>query len=219
MRQAGLAGVKRGKKRQLTKRDASKTASPDLVERRFTAVAPDRLWVADITQHATAEGWLYLAVVIDLFSRKVVGWATTAGSPCGMSERLYAELVVNALDMALKNRRPAPGLIHHSDHGSQYTSFAFGKRLQQAGILGSMGSVGDALDNAAAESFFSTLQVELLEQNTWASRSQLRLAIFEYIEVFYNRQRLHSTLGYLSPLAFEMNWQPAVESDKLLTVH
>lgn len=155
MRQAGLAGVKRGKKRQLTKRDASKTASPDLVERRFTAVAPDRLWVADITQHATAEGWLYLAVVIDLFSRKVIGWA--------MSERLYAELVVNALDMALKNRRPAPGLIHHSDHGSQYTSFAFGKRLQQAGILGSMGSVGDALDNAAAESFFSTLQVELLE--------------------------------------------------------
>lgn len=107
MRQAGLAGVKRGKKRQLTKRDASKTASPDLVERRFTAAAPDRLWVADIYQHATSEGWLYLAVVIDLFSRKVIGWA--------MSERLYAELVISALDTALKNRRPAPGVIHHSD--------------------------------------------------------------------------------------------------------
>ena len=104
-------------------------------------------------------------------------------------------------------------------HGSQYTSFAFGKRLQQAGILGSMGSVGDALDNAVAESFFSTLQVELLDQKKWATQSKLRLAIFNYIEVFYNRQRLHSILGYLSPLAFEMNWQPAVESDKLLAVH
>ncbi len=211
MRQAGLAGVKRGKKRPLTKRDASKTASPDLVERRFTAAAPDRLWVADITQHATSEGWLYLAVVIDLFSRKVIGWA--------MSERLYAELVVSALDMALKNRRPVAGLIHHSDHGSQYTSFAFGKRLQQAGILGSMGSVGDALDNAVAESFFSTLQAELLDQKKWMTRSELRLAIFDYIEVFYNRQRLHSSLGYLSPLEFEVTWQPTAEGDKLLAVH
>ena len=136
-----------------------------------------------------------------------------------MSERLYGELVVNALDMALQNRRPAPGVIHHSDHGSQYTSFTFGKRLQQAGILGSMGSVGDALDNAVAESFFSTLQVELLDQKKWATRSELRLAIFEYIEVFYNRQRLHSTLGYLSPLAFEMTCQPVAAGDKLLPVH
>ncbi len=192
-------------------RDPAKTASPDLVKRQFSAAAPNHLWVADITQHMTAEGWLYLAVVVDVFSRKVVGWA--------MSGRLYAELVVNALDMALKNRRPGEGLIHHSDHGSQYTSFAFGEHLQKAGLLGSMGTVGDALDNAIAESFFSTLQAELLDQWKWATRADLRLAIFDYIEVYFNRQRLHSTLGYLSPAEFEMNWQPAMEGDKLMAVH
>lgn len=204
MRQAGLVGVRRGKKRKLTKRDPLRAASPDLVERQFSAKAPDHLWVADITQHATSEGWLYLAVVLDIFSRKVVGWS--------MSQRLYAELGVNALDMALKNRRPSPGLIHHSDHGSQYTSFAFSKRLERSGILGSMGTVGDALDNAVAESFFSTLQAELLDQQKWATRAELRLAIFDYIEVYFNRQRLHSTLGYLSPLEFERSWQPPVEA-------
>lgn len=211
MQQAGMVGIRRGKKRKLTRRDPDRTGCPDLVQRQFTAVSPDRLWVADITQHATLEGWLYLAVVIDVFSRKVVGWA--------MGARLYAELVVSALDMALKNRRPGKGLIHHSDHGSQYTSFAFGERLEQAGLLGSMGTVGDALDNAVAESFFSTLQAELLDQRKWATRAQLRLAIFDYIEVFFNRQRLHSTLGYLSPVEFEMGWRPPVEGDKLLTVH
>ena len=114
---------------------------------------------------------------------------------------------------------PSAGLIRHSDHGSQYTSFAFGKRLEQAGILGSIGSVGDALDNAVAESFFSTLQTELLNQRKWATRPELRLAIFDYTEVFYNRQRLYSTLGYLSPTKFEMNWQPTAEGDELSTAH
>ena len=211
MRQADLTGVRRGRRRKLTKRDPTKTALPDLVERRFSAEAPDRLWVADITQHATAEGWLYLAVVIDVFSRKVIGWS--------MSGRLHAELVVNALDMALRNRRPKEGLIHHSDHGSQYSSFAFGKRRENTGILGSMGTIGDALDNAVAESFFSTLQAELLDRQEWATRTELRLAIFEYVEAFYNRRRLHSTLGYLSPTEFERNWQPTVEGDKLMPVH
>lgn len=136
-----------------------------------------------------------------------------------MSSHLYADLVVSSLDMALKNRRPGKGLIHHSDHGSQYTSFAFGERLEKSGILSSMGSIGDALDNAVAESFFSTLQAELLDHWKWTTRAELRLAIFDYIEVYFNRQRLHSTLGYLSPLEFERNWQPPVEGDKLLTVH
>jgi len=136
-----------------------------------------------------------------------------------MGARLYAELVISALDMTLKNRRPGEGLIHHSVHGSQYTSFAFGARLEKAGILGSMGTVGDALDNAVAESFFSTLQAQLLDQQKWATRAELRLAIFDYIGVYFNCQRLHSTLGYLSPLELELNWQPPVEGDKLLTVH
>jgi transposase InsO family protein len=126
------------------------------VKREFTPSTPERLWVADISQHKTGEGWLYLAVVIDAYSRKVVGWS--------MAEHLQAELVIKALEMAVWNRQPSPGLIHHSDHASQYTSLAFGQRLEKAGILGSMGSVGDALDNAVAESFFATLQVELLDR-------------------------------------------------------
>ena len=165
------------------------------MQREFTSDTPDRLWVADITQHPTEEGWLYLAVVIDAFSRKVVGWS--------MAEHLQAELVIKALEMAVWNRQPSPGLVHHSDHGSQYTSLAFGQRLEQAHILGSMGTVGDALDNAVAESFFATLQVELLDRRRWQTRAQLTTAIFEYTEVFFNRQRLHSTLDYLSPTEFE----------------
>lgn len=175
------------------------------MQRKFTPSVPDRLWVADITQHKTDEGWLYLAVVIDAYSRKVVGWS--------MAEHLRAELVTKALEMAVWNRRPSPGLVHHSDHGSlgsldpvgltQYTSLAFGQRLEKADILGSMGAVGDALDNAIAESFFATLQVELLDRRRWETRAQLATAIFEYIEAFFNRQRLHSTLGYLSPAEYE----------------
>ena len=139
MRDAGLVGVHRRRKRGTTKRDSVRPSYADLVQREFTADTPDRLWVADITQHKTNEGWLYLAVVIDAYSRKVVGWS--------MAQHLQAELVIEALEMAVWNRQPSKGLVHHSDHGSQYTSLGFGKRLEQARILGSMGAVGDALDN------------------------------------------------------------------------
>jgi len=176
MRKANLVGVHRRRLKGCTVRDPARPSYPDLVQRSFTATAPNQLWVADITQHATGEGWLYLATVIDVFSRVVAGWS--------MGERPVADLVVNALNMATWNRRPDSGLIHHSDHGSQYTSLVFSRRLQEAGILGSMGTVGDALDNAVAESFYATLQTELLDRNTWPTRQRLRSAIFEYIEAF-----------------------------------
>ena len=143
----------------------------------------------------TGEGWVYLATVLDVFSRKVVGWA--------MGDRATTELALRALNMAVGNRGPRPGVIHHSDHGSQYTSLAFTARMSEAGVLGSMGTVGDAFDNAAAESFFATLQTELLDRYFWPTRRTLMTAIFSYIEVFYNRKRRHSTLGYLSPKDYE----------------
>ena len=198
MCQAGLVGVHRRRLRGCTRRDPARPSYPDRVGRDFTASAPDQLWVSDLTQHATGEGWLYLAVVIDVFSRMVVGWS--------MGDRATADLVLGAVNMAVRNRRPGEGLVHHSDHGSQYTSLLFGSRLRDAGILGSMGSVGDALDNALAESFFAALQTELLDRNSWTRRDQLRSAIFEYIEAFYNRRRRHSTLGYHSPVEFERKW-------------
>ncbi len=195
MREAGFIGVHRRRKQGNTRRDPARPSYADLVKREFTPNTPDRLWVADITQHKTTEGWLYLAVVIDAYSRKVVGWS--------MAKHLQAELVIKALEMAMWNRQPSSGLVHHSDHGSQYISLALGQRLEKAHILGPMGTVGDALDNAVAESFFATLQVELLDRRYWQTRLQLTTAIFEYIEVFFNRQRLHSTLGYLSPTEYE----------------
>ncbi|CAA9580507.1 MAG: Mobile element protein [uncultured Truepera sp.] len=195
MREAGLVGVHRRRKWGSTRRDPARPSYSDLVQRSFTPSTPDRLWVADITQHKTGEGWLYLAVVIDAYSRKVVGWS--------MAEHLRAKLVIKALEMAVWNRRPSPGLVHHSDHGSQGGFKRSSQRLEQAGVLGSMGSVGDALDNAVAESFFATLQVELLDRRWWSTRRELTTAIFEYTEVFFNRQRLHSTLGYLSPTEYE----------------
>jgi transposase InsO family protein len=198
MRHEGLAGVHRRRRYGCTRRDPARPSYPDLVERSFTATAPDQLWVADITQHRTDEGWLYFSSVIDVFSRMVVGWS--------MGDRPVADLVLDALNMAVWNRRPARGLIHHSDHGCQYTSLVFTRRLEDAGILGSMGSVGDALDNAIAESFFATLQTELLDRDTWQTRQKLRSAIFEYVEAFYNRRRRHSALGYLSPAEFERRW-------------
>ena len=196
MQQASLVGVHRRKFSGTTQRDPKREAYPDLVERRFTVDEPNKVWVADVTQHETDEGWLFLAVVIDVYSRFVVGWS--------FAERFTAELVLNALEMALWNRQPAEGVIHHSDHGSQYTSLAFGQGLERSGVLGSMGSVGDALDNAVAESFFATLQTELLDRYHWPTCQSLRSAMFEFIHVFYNRQRRHSTLGYLSPSEFEM---------------
>jgi len=198
MREANLVGVHRRRLKGCTKRDPARPSYPDLVERSFTAAAPNQLWVADITQHYTSEGWLYLAVIIDLFSRIIAGWS--------MSDRPVADLVVNALNMAIWNRKPEKGLVHHSDHGSQYTSLVFSQRLENTGLLGSMGTVGDALDNAAAESFYATLQTELLDRNNWPTRSLLRSAIFEYIEAFYNRKRRHSTLNYLTPVEFEARW-------------
>jgi putative transposase len=195
MRSAGILGVHRRRRHGLTRRDPAATPAPDLVERTFTPPAPDRLWVADITQQRTDEGWLYLAVVLDAFSRRIVGWS--------MAEHLRTELVLDALDMAIAQRNPGPGLVHHSDHGCQYTSLAFGRRLQRAGLVASMGTIGDALDNAVAESFFATLECELLDRHAWATRAGLRTAVFDFIEVFYNRQRRHSTLDYLTPLDYE----------------
>jgi putative transposase len=180
--------------------DRQATPAPDRVERAFAPEqigAPNRLWVADITYVPTGEGWLYLAAVLDAFSRACIGWS--------MADHLRTELVVDAIELALARRRPAKdgGLVHHSDHGCQYTALAFGQRLQDAGIVPSMGSVGDCYDNAVAESFFATLKGELLDRHVWPTRAAARLAIFEYLEVWYNRQRRHSTLGYRSPAAFE----------------
>jgi putative transposase len=195
MRAAGLIGCHRRRRPGLTRRDPQAMSAPDLVGRCFTATAPDRVWTADITYIPTWSGWLYLAVVLDVFSRRVVGWA--------MAEHLRTELVLDALDMAIWNRRPAEGLVHHSDQGCQYTSLAFGRRLRQAGLVASMGSVGDCYDNAVTESFFATLECELLDRSRFATRAQARTAVFDFIEGFYNPRRRHSTLGYLSPAEFE----------------
>lgn len=193
MRLAGLVGIHRRK--GCRRRGAPHPIFEDLVERNFNPAVPNKLWVADITQHKTLEGWLYLSVVLDCFSRKVVGWA--------MSNRADAEMVLGAVRMAIHNRKPEFGVIHHSDQGTQYTSLRFGKHLDMSGILGSMGRVGSAGDNAVMESFFATLQTELFNRHKWWTRSQLQTAIFEFIEVFYNRERRHSYLGYLSPVEFE----------------
>jgi putative transposase len=201
MRTAGLQGCHRRRRHGLTRRDPQAAPAPDLVERNFTPPGPTRLWVADITQQRTGDGWLYLAVVLDGFSRRIVGWA--------MADHLRTELVLDALDMAIAHRQPAAGLVHHSDHGCQYTSLAFGRRLQQAGLVASMGTVGDALDNAVAESFFATLECELLDRYDRPTRQALRTAVFDFIEVFYNRQRRHSTLDYHTPLDYEQHRSPA----------
>jgi putative transposase len=197
MRELGIEGVsRRGKRRYKTTIPAKETpAALDLVRRSFQAAGPNRLWVADITYVSTWEGYLFLACVIDTWSRKVVGWS--------MRDDLKAELVVDALGMALTRRRPRPGLVHHSDRGSQYTSLAFGKTMQDAGILPSMGRRGDAFDNALAESFFATLETELLDRRSFKSRDQARLALFQWIEGFYNSRRRHSTLGQRSPDKYE----------------
>lgn len=195
MRAEGLQGVTRRRRKGTTRRDANAVPSDDLVTRQFRPDGPNELWVADITEHPTGTGKVYCAVVIDAWNRQVVGHS--------IADHLRAELVVDALDMACWRQRPNQGqTVHHSDHGTQYTSWAFGQRLRSAGLLGSMGTVGDALDNAVAESFFATLQTELLDRHVWADRRQLAQAIFEWIEVFYNQQRRHSTLDMLSPLSY-----------------
>ena len=167
----------------------------DLVERQFRPEAPIVLWLADITYLRSWEGWLYLAAIQDAYSRRIVGWS--------MAEHMRSELVVDALQMGLHRRKPAPGLVHHSDLGSQYVSLAFGQQARDAGIAVSMGSRGDAYDNAVAESFFATLKKELIHRRSWPSRRELSSAVFEYIEAFYNRDRRHSTLGMRSPAEYE----------------
>lgn len=197
MRKLGIEGVsRRGKRPVTTRRAEAASCSPeDLVRRRFQAPGPNRLWVADITYVPTWEGFLFLATVIDAFSRRCVGWS--------MCDDLRAELVLDALGMAVTRRRPEAGVIHHSDRGSQYTSLGFGKTLAEAGVVQSVGRRGDAFDNAVAESFFATLECELLDRRTFKRRDQARLEVFEFIEGFYNSRRRHSALGYVSPERFE----------------
>jgi len=196
MAQAGIAGIHRRRRRGCTWRDPDAEPSDDLVNRQFNPAAPDELWVMDVTEHPTPEGKVYLAVVLDAFSRIVVGWS--------IADHMRSDLVVDALQMAIWRRRPAPGAtIAHSDHGSTYTSWAFGRRLRGAGLLGSMGSVGDCFDNSVAESFFGTLQLELLDEHHWQSRQHLALAIFEWIEAWYNPRRRHSYCNMLSPVDYE----------------
>ena len=197
MREAGIRGASRRKWVVTTKRDRDARPAPDLVERDFAAPGPDRLWVADITYIPTAAGFLYLAVVVDAWSRKVVGWS--------MASHLRTTLVLDALEMALGRRRPE-AVIHHSDQGTQYTSIAFGLRCKQAGVRPSMGSVGDAYDNALCESFFATLECELLERRRFRSQAEARMDIFDFIEGFYNPRRRHSALGYLSPADYERRY-------------
>ena len=199
MRQAGLHGCHRRRALHTTHRDPRAEPAPDRVQRTFVASAPHALWLADITYVPTLwEGFLYLAVILEVFSRRVVGWS--------MAGHLHTELVVGALQMAVWNRRPGEGVIHHSDHGCQYTALLFGEHCQTVGIRCSMGSVGDCYDNAMAESFFATLECELLARHTFRTQIEARSALFEYIKVFYNRQRRHSALGYLSPDAYERRW-------------
>ncbi len=196
MRAAKLVGASRRRSRVMTtQRDKDARPAPDLVDRNFVASRPNQLWVADITFVPTASGFLYLAVVLDAWSRKIVGWA--------MANHLRAELVLDALEMAIGQRRPG-NVIHHSDQGSQYTSLAFGKRCQEASVRPSMGSVGDAYDNAMCESFFATLECELLERRRFASQAEAKMACFSFIEGWYNPVRLHSSLGYRSPMAYEV---------------
>ena len=195
MRQAGISGLVKVKKGRTTIRVPGVRVADDLVERKFRPDGPNVLWVADITYLRTWEGWLYLAAVQDAYSRRIVGWA--------MTEHMRTELVADALQMAVARRRPEPGLIHHSDQGSQYVALGFGQQARDAGIAVSMGSKGDAYDNAVAESFFATIKKELVHRQSWPSRRDLSSAVFEYIEAFYNRQRRHSTLGYLSPEEYE----------------
>jgi putative transposase len=196
MRQAGIQGIYRRRHRGCTVRDAQAVPSDDLVNRAFDPTGPDRLWVMDVTEHPTDEGKVYLAVVLDAFSRRVVGWS--------IADHIRSELVVDAVQMAVWRRRPPNGqTIAHSDHGSQYTSWAFGRRLRHAGLLGSMGTIGDCFDNSVAESFFGTLQLELLDEHHWRSRHQLALAIFDWIETWYNPHRRHSYCKKLSPIDYE----------------
>jgi putative transposase len=195
MRHYGIRAKQTRRYRVTTKRNKAHPVAPNLLKRDFTAELPNRKWLADITYIATAEGWLYLASILDLFSRRIVGWS--------MSERMTSALVENALDMAVDQRQPSSGLIHHSDQGSQYTGHVYQQLLSKYDIQTSMNSVGSYYDNAPMESFFGTLKNELVHHTVYHTRQEARTDLFFYIEAFYNRRRRHSALGYVSPDAYE----------------
>lgn len=194
MKLGGLVGVSRRRGVRTTRRGPAEHTASDLVQRRFTAHAPNELWVADITYVPTWAGFLYLAVVLDAWSRRVVGWA--------MASHLKTDLVLAALNMAIAQRRPTD-VVHHSDHGCQYTSLAFGHRCRQMGVRPSRGTVGDAYDNAMAESFFATLECERIDRRTYRTHTEARMDLFQYIEGWYNPHRRHSSIGNQSPISFE----------------
>jgi transposase InsO family protein len=196
MREEGLEGQRKRRFRVTTDSRHSHPVAANELNRNFTASAPNRIWVTDITYIWTREGWMYLAAILDLFSRRVVGWS--------LDSHLDRSLALDALAMALKTRRPEPGLLHHSDRGVQYASVEYQSQLQDRGIICSMSRKGDCWDNAVAESFFSTLKAELIHGTDYVSRSQARASVFEYIEVFYNGRRRHSALGYVSPVEHEV---------------
>lgn len=211
MRELGIQGVsRRGKKPRTTTPDKQAPPAPDLVERRFVADRPNALWLADITYVETREGYLFLAVVMDMWSRKIVGWS--------MRNDLKAELVVDALAMAIARRRPPAGLVFHSDRGSQYTSLAFGKTLRESGLLQSVSRRGRPGDNAACESVISTLKEEWIKRHSYSSRDQARLSIFRYIETFYNPRRRHSALGGISPDQYESRCLNRQEEERIDTI-
>jgi putative transposase len=201
MRQHGLCARRPRRFRITTNSEHQQPVAPNVLARRFTATAPDTAWVTDITYLWTAEGWLYCAVILDLFSRAVVGWA--------LSAQISRHLTLRALTMALGRRRPPRGLLHHSDRGSQYASADYRRALKTHGIVCSMSRRGNCWDNAVAESFFATLKVELAHAAQWRTRAQAQDDVFEYVEGFYNGQRRHSALGYLSPVTFERHWATA----------
>ena len=194
MRKCGWRGVVRGRRVRTTVAADQASRPGDLVHRKFHAAAPNLLWVADLTYVRTHSGWVYVAFIIDVYSRRIVGWQA--------SRSLRTDLALDALEMAIGQRRP-DAVIHHSDQGSQYTSLGFGKRCREAGVRPSMGSVGDAYDNAMCESFFATLECELLDRRRFASQAEAKMACFSFIEGWYNPVRLHSALGYRSPMAYE----------------
>jgi putative transposase len=205
MRGAGLRGATLRRYVVTTQSDPGAERPVDLVDRQFYTDGPDRLWVADITYIPTWSGFLYLAMVLDVYSRRVVGWS--------METHLRTELILAALDMAITQRQPS-AVIHHSDRGCQYTSYAFGKRCREAGVMPSMGSVGDAYDNAMAESFFATIERELLSRRRFKSQAEAKMAVFEWIEGWYNPHRRHSSLGYRSPVNYERAHQRSGEETK-----
>jgi putative transposase len=200
MREAGIQGLYRRRRRGCTVGDPTAEPSGDLVKRQFTVEGPNRLWVTDITEHPTGEGKVYCAAVMDAYSRLIIGWS--------IADHMRTELVTDALGMAIIRRQPEKQpdderTILHSDHGCQYTSWVFGKRLRAAGLLASMGTVGDCYDNAMMESFWGTMQLELLDTKAWQTRDELANAIFEWIECWYNPTRRHSSIGMHSPVTFE----------------